>query len=306
MKLSVNTGFLVNRYPSPSQWAKVIGDLGVKHVQLTSDLFSPYYDEKILDKYVEEINKLKEDYGFSITSVFTGAFTRVNHFCHPDHEVRDYWMRWFKKFTKYAVQLGASKVGSHIGIMSIQDNLKSRRTFQERCTDLWRELAIYAGENGIKELTWEHMSIEREQGHNRKDIDFLINQLKNTKIPIKLCLDPDHGDLTSKDKLDYEPYGLMKKYLPYSSQLHLKQTSLDKRKNSTFTQENNSNGLIKGSEVAILINKFVEEENKEDFEIILELNAREREPDDSNICNEVKISLDYWRKHLSAHNLIYE
>ena len=63
---------------------------------------------------------------------------------------------------------------------------------------------------------------------------------------------------------------------------------------------------VTSSEVAILINKFVEEENKEDFEIILELNAREREPDDSNICNEVKISLDYWRKHLSAHNQIYE
>ena len=306
MKLSVNTGFLVNRYPVPSQWAKIISDLQVKHVQLTSDLFSPYYDDHILDKYVKEISSLKEKYGFSITSVFTGGFTRVNHFCHPDPDVRDYWMKWFKKFTNYAVELGALRIGSHIGIMSIQDNLMNRKIFQERCIDLWKELAQYAGEKGIKELTWEHMSIEREQGHNREDIDFLINQFKNTQIPIKLCLDPDHGDLTSKDKLDYEPYGLIRKYLPFSSQLHLKQTSPDKRKNSTFIEKNNANGLIKAPRVASLLNEFVKEENKKDFEIILELNAREREPDDSNICNEVKISLDYWREHLSANNLIYE
>ena len=65
MKLSVNTGFLVNRYPVPSQWAKIISDLQVKHIQLTSDLFSPYYDDHILDKYVKEISSLKEKYGFS-------------------------------------------------------------------------------------------------------------------------------------------------------------------------------------------------------------------------------------------------
>ena len=106
MKLSVNTGFLVNRYPSPSQWAKVIGDLGVKHIQLTSDLFSPYYDDEILDDYVEEINFLKKKYNFSITSVFTGGFTRVNHFCHPDEKVRNYWLNWFKKFCNYSKKIG--------------------------------------------------------------------------------------------------------------------------------------------------------------------------------------------------------
>ena len=41
-------------------------------------------------------------------------------------------------------------------------------------------------------------------------------------------------------------------------------------------------------------------------EIILELNAREREPDDSNICKEVKESMDYWRKSLVSSNLLYE
>ena len=306
MKLSLNTGFLVNRYPTPSQWAKIIHNLGVKHIQLTSDLFSPFYDESILDDYVKEINLLKEKYDFSVTSVFTGGFTRVNHFCHPDFKVRRYWMDWFKKFADYAVKLGASRLGSHIGIMSIEDNASNREIFQKQCVDCWKELAEYAFNLGMKELTWEHMSIEREQGHTRNDIDNLIEQLKGSKIPIKLCLDPDHGDLTSSNELDYEPYGLVESYLPYSSQLHLKQTSMDKRKNSTFTEKNNNNGLIVADRIVKLINEGVSDDQKKDFEIILELNAREREPDDSNICNEIGLSLDYWRKSLDNNNIFYE
>ena len=306
MKLSVNTGFLVNRYPSPSQWSKVIGDLGVKHIQLTSDLFSPYYDDEILDDYVEEINFLKKKYNFSITSVFTGGFTRVNHFCHPDEKVRNYWLNWFKKFCNYSKKLGATRVGSHIGIISIDDNSSNRKFFQDRCVEIWKKLSIHAKNIGIKELTWEHMSIEREQGHTQDDIDNLIKAFSETIIPIKLCLDPDHGDLTSHDQKDYEPYGLLKKYLPLSSQLHLKQTSLDKRKNGPFTKQNNENGLIVGDKVVKLLDKYIEENRKGDFEIILELNAREREPDDSNICKAVEESLNYWREALEKNNITYE
>ena len=306
MKLSVNTGFLVNRYPTPSQWAKVIGDLGVKHIQLTSDLFSPYYDDEILNDYVDEINFLKNKYNFEISSVFTGGFTRVNHFCHPDEKVRNYWLNWFKKFCKYAKELGAKRVGSHIGIISIDDNYSNRQLFQDRCVDLWKKLSIHAKKIGIKELTWEHMSIEREQGHTQNDIDRLIKAFSETIIPIKLCLDPDHGDLTSNNQKDFEPYGLLEKYLPLSSQLHLKQTSLDKRKNGTFTKTNNENGLIIADKVIKLLDKYVEENRKKDFEIILELNAREREPEDSNICKEVEESLQYWREALNENNLKYE
>ena len=43
MKLSVNTGFLVNRYPSPEQWCRVIKDLKVNNIQITADLFNPSY-----------------------------------------------------------------------------------------------------------------------------------------------------------------------------------------------------------------------------------------------------------------------
>ncbi len=305
MKLSVNTGFLVNRYPTAKQWCEVINKLSVRNVQITADLFNPFYPDHILKEEVKIINTLSEKYSFNILSSFTGAFTRVNHFCHPDEKVREFWLEWFERFAAYSSQIGSKKIGSHIGIISIPDNLNSRKVFQSRCIEYWKRLSSIVKKYGIEELTWEHMSIAREQGHVCEDIDFLLEKLKNSDIPIKLCLDPDHGDLTSLHSIDYEPYGLIRKYIQSSSQIHLKQTSLDKRKNGPFTKINNKNGLIKADRVLKNIKEF-KKNNIENLELILELNAREREPDDSEIVENISESLKYWRDALNKNNINYE
>ena len=304
MKLSVNTGFLVNRYPTARQWCEIINTISVRNVQITADLFSPYYPDHILKEEVKDINYLSEKYSFRILSSFTGTFTRVNHFCHPDEKVREYWLDWFDRFAQYSAQIGSKKIGSHIGILSIPDNLKSRKLFQNRCIEYWKRLSSIVKKYGIEELTWEHMSIEREQGHVCEDIDYLLDQLQNSEIPITLCLDPDHGDLSSSNSVDYEPYGLIKKYIKNSSQIHLKQTSFDKRKNGPFTKLNNKTGLIKADRVLKNIKEF-KTKNLENLELILELNAREREPDDSQIVKNISESLDYWKDALKRNNIKY-
>ncbi len=306
MKLSVNTGFLVNRYPSPYQWCKVIKELDVKNIQLTADLFSPNYPDQILKEEVKVINKLSKEYDFKVYSAFTGGFTRVNHFCHPNKNIRDYWLSWFGKFAEYTAELGAKRLGSHIGIISIPDNIESREEFQERCISYWIKLAEIASNHGIEELTWEHMSIQREQGHTCEDINKIIKGLKDAKIPIRMCLDPDHGDLTSHNKYDYEPYGLIDRYIAESSQIHLKQTTKDKRSNGPFTLKNNKNGLINAQKVLNHIYKNINKDSIDKLELILEINSREREPDDSQIINAINESLNYWRKALSEMNLKYE
>ena len=304
MKLSVNTGFLVNRYPSPTQWAEVIKDLNVKNIQITADLFNPSYPNQILENQVKEINKLSEKYGFNVFSAFTGAFTRVNHFCHPDELVREYWLEWFTRFAKYTSQIGAKRIGSHIGILSVPDNKNSRNIFQSRCIEYWKRFSSIAKKFGFEELSWEHMSIKREQGHTCEDIDSLLSQIKGGDIPIKLCLDPDHGDLSSNNKEDYEPYGLVRKYINDANQIHLKQISADKLKNGPFTKSNNINGLIKAEKILDYIKKYCADYNK--LELILEINSREREPDDSNAVKYIIDSLDYWKESLNKKDIKYE
>ena len=85
----------------------------------------------------------------------------------------------------------------------------------------------------------------------------------------------------------------------------MKQTTKDKRKNGPFTYENNKNGLIKATKVINHIKKY-RLQDQQDLELILELNAREREPDDSTIIEDIKESLKYWRKAISESDLKYE
>ena len=50
----------------------------------------------------------------------------------------------------------------------------------------------------------------------------------------------------------------------------LSATAIGERKNSTFTDKNNESGLIVGDKVAKLLNKYVHDDKKDDFELILE------------------------------------
>ena len=68
---------------------------------------------------------------------------------------------------------------------------------------------------------------------------------------------------------------------------------------------NNKNGLIKADKVLDNIIEF-KTNNIENLELILELNAREREPDDSEIVQNVAFSLDYWREALISKNINFE
>ena len=307
VKLVLNTGFLVNRYPDPESWTAIIGDLQVKNVQLTADLFSPHYPDSIIEREAEKILDFSSKYGFNISSMFTGAFTRVNHFCHPNEDIREFWFNWFCSLAKLAQSLDCNRIGSHVGIMSIIDDIDNRRLVQKRCINYWKRLAECVGDYGIKDLTWEHMSISREQGHTLQDINQILADFKSSSLPIKMCLDPDHGDLSSSDSRDYEPYGLIEKYLPQSSQIHLKQISYDKRKNTPFTSLHNESGLIDAVKVLNIFKTLnLPSQIEEDFEFILEINARERQPDDKNIVADIAESVQYWKGAFEVCNLSYE
>ena len=74
------------------------------------------------------------------------------------------------------------------------------------------------------------MSIGREFGetiNKTKKINSLLNQ--NCKIPIKICLDVDHGD-KEKSSINANPYNWIQELAKYSYCFHLKQV----KKNTTL------------------------------------------------------------------------
>lgn len=295
LKLGINTGFALNRFPLPEEWMKIIGeDLRLKYVQLTADLINPSLGDKIVQDYINRIKYLSNKYDVKIDSIMTGAFTRINHFSHSDCKVRAYWVSWFKKLVDIGVALGANNLSSHFGIMSYYDlrNSSRKEEILQQTVEAWKELAEYAKEKGMKYLSWEPMSIEREYGETIKAVKKIQRMLEGSAIPIKLCLDVDHGDASSLNPDDVNPYAWLRVFAKDSPLIHLKQSLKDKGGHWPFTPENNKEGIIAAEEVL----KSLEEGGCEECLLLLELSFREREPFDSRILNDIKTSVDYWRR----------
>ena len=121
-ELSVNTGFLVNRYTDPDQWVKLVANfININKVQFTADLINPSLPESLIKKKVHETKTCLDDNGVEVTSSFTGAFTRLNNLTHPDQDFREYYVDWFKKFADITADLDSKYLGSHFAILTQQD-----------------------------------------------------------------------------------------------------------------------------------------------------------------------------------------
>ena len=299
-RLGINTGFALNRFPMPEQWMKVVGhELGIKYVQLTADLINPSLGPEIINNYITRINKCRKEYNIEIDSVMTGAFTRVNHFSSPDEKTRRFWIDWFKKLIDVALAIGANNVSSHFGILSYEDlHNKERRDFIfQETVNAWKELAVYGKEKGLSYLSWEPMSIAREYGETIKETKIIQKHLSDSKIPIYLCLDVDHGDLSSTNPDDTNPYEWIKEFAKITPLIHLKQSLIDKGGHYPFIEEYNSQGIIVPSKI---IDALDSAEALKNTLLLLELSFREREPTDSNVLAHLKESVNYWRKYVET------
>ena len=295
--LGLNTGFAVNRYSNSEAWTQLVNKCGVDNVQFTADLLNPSLPSKIIKSQLKKIQKSCKKYQITISSTFTGAFTRLNHLAHPDKEIRDYWVEWFKRFGEITVELGATTMGSHFGILTTGE-YSNKKIFEERKKnniDSWHKIAEYVKTLGIETILWEPMSVGREYGETIEKCKELHNQVNlGSPIPFKICLDVDHGDLSSSNPDDTNPYKWLETFCKDSPVIHLKQSSNNKSGHWPFTKEFNKSGKIQPKKVLDILkaNKI------KTVDLILELSFREREPWDSSIESSLIESVSYWRQYL--------
>ncbi|MBU79283.1 MAG: erythrose 4-phosphate dehydrogenase [Flavobacteriales bacterium] len=296
-RLGINTGFAVNRYTDPKSWCALVNKCNVNNVQLTADLINPSLPDYIIEDQINQINYWRKLYNIEISSTFTGAFTRLNHLTHPDEDIRKYWINWFKKFADITVKLGCNTMGSHFGILTTKD-YNDAKTFKKRkveAINLWHDIADYGKNIGLKQIIWEPMSVGREFGETIEKCAILQHELnENAPIPFKICLDVDHGDISSNNSDDYDPYKWLEAFSQSSPVIHLKQSSANKNGHWPFTKEYNETGKI----IPYKVLQILKNNKISDVDLILELSFKEREPWDSSIETCLIESSAFWRKHL--------
>lgn len=90
------------------------------------------------------------------------------------------------------------------------------------------------------------MSIPREMACTIDSTKELLERLneESLPIPIRLCLDVDHGDLASSDPRDRDPFTWLRELAYLSPVIHIKQSTKDKGAHWPFTEEYNKIGII--------------------------------------------------------------
>lgn len=293
--LGVNTNAFVNRIVEPERLVPtIVEEIGMRRIQLTPEILSPDWPAAVIADHVRRWTRACERHGARVTTTFTGNYTRLNSLCHPDPAVRAHWRAWLERLVDIASDLGAKATGSQIGILTYADDRDPTRRAERFAVarDHWHALAAHAKARGLDCLMWEPMSISREFGETidacRRDHAALND---GSPLPILLNADIDHGDVTSSNPDDTDPYAWARAFAAVSPVVHIKQSSMDKGGHRPFTAEYNAKGRV----IPQRLIEALEAGGGADNELVFEFTFREREPTDSQVVAALKESVDFWR-----------
>jgi hypothetical protein len=299
LTLSLNTNPLVNRFAEPSDLIETVAhELRIRDLQLTHEFINPSWPAPVVQRLTREMDIACERTGVRCTSGMTGPYGRLNHFGHPDADVRKYYVNWFKTFADIIGDLGGRAIGTQFAIFTFKDYDDDARQTEliSIVIDCWAEVAEHAKSAGLEFVYWEPMSIGREFGETIKKSIALQKRLTNASmaIPMWMMADIDHGDITSSDPDDFNPYAWARSVPPFSPIIHIKQSFMDKGGHCPFTSEFNAIGRIQPD---ALMRAF-EEGGAVDNEICLELSFKEREPNDRQVISQIAESIEFWAPHI--------
>jgi hypothetical protein len=301
LTLSLNTNPLVNRFAEPADLVEVTArDLRIRDLQLTHEFINPSWQAPVIRRLTRGMDAALQRTGVRVTSGMTGPYGRLNHFGHPDADVRRYYVDWFKTFADIIGDLGGSSVGTQFAIFTYKDydDPQRREDLIRIAIDCWAEVAEHAKGAGLEYVFWEPMSIGREFGETIAECMKLQDRLTaaDMAIPMWMMADIDHGDVTSADPDDFDPYAWARAVPKVSPIIHIKQSLMDKGGHRPFTAEFNAKGRIQPQP---LLEAFAAG-GAEDNEICLELSFKEREPNDRQVIPQIAESIAFWAPHIAT------
>lgn len=301
LTLSLNTNPLVNRFAEPDDLIHAIArDIRIRDIQLTHEFINPSWPAPVIRRLTRDMGAALRRTGARVTSGMTGPYGRLNHFGHPDRDVRRYYVDWFKTFVDIIADLGGTSVGTQFAIFTYRDydDPARRRDLLHIAIDCWAEVAEHAQRAGLEYVFWEPMSVGREFGETIAECLKLQDRLTaaDMAVPMWMMADIDHGDVTSANPDDTDPYAWARAVPKVSPIIHIKQSMMDKSGHRPFTAQFNASGAIQPDPLlgALAAGGAVNNE------ICLELSFKEREPNDRQVIPQIAESVAFWAPHIDS------
>jgi ribulose-phosphate 3-epimerase len=212
----------------------LLAEEGVHQVQLGT-FFEIY---QLPDAYFQQLRLHAEDRGLTIASVFT-AHRELGGFFRDDGPG---WAQIagknFQRLIDVAALLGAKSVGSNPGAV-LRDRMGAKSAGLRIYLQHMKELMRHAAAKGIEYLTIEPMSCLAEPPTLPDEMRSMAEELSahHAQFPadtcrVGFCTDVAHGYADGHGKVQFDHIQMLQAALPYTTELHLKNT--DARFHSTF------------------------------------------------------------------------
>lgn len=181
--LAIDNCFAFKRWTKPQEWASVIKEIGVDHIEASADteLDPLYMGGDYLKKWVVETRAAEKEFGVKVDNLYSGHGTYCTlGLAHTDSGVRRRMIdSWFKPLIQVASELDAG-LGffAHAFPESV---LEDKSLYSEYMDILYcglSELNIYAGQAGCGKIGIEQMYSPHQVPWRITDTTDLLREVK--------------------------------------------------------------------------------------------------------------------------------
>ena len=160
--LAMDNSFATKRWTKPDEWARIICELGIRHVEASADTEAdPFYcGFEYLSDWLGELRRASAMHGVRVDNFYTGYTTyRTLGLAHPDPRVRGRVVNdWLKVLARIAAQVPAG-LGFYLHAFS-ESMLQDPGAYRSAARRLYDELAgvgRFAGQLGLVPIIVEQM-----------------------------------------------------------------------------------------------------------------------------------------------------
>ena len=288
----------MKRFTDPEIWTEIIATkMDVDIVQFSFDLLDPMVNEDVLSEIIPRTLDSCKKYGIRLQSCFTGGIVyNSNLLLHPSSNMRKYAFDWYAKAINLSEKLHVETMGGHMGALTVKDfkDPLRRESLLSEQVDHVISLSKLCKEAGLDTLLWEIMPVSREPPSMIQEARNILRQVRNSSIPVKLCIDVGHAcNPHAEDPRDRDPYAWLNELGSQSPCVHVQQTDGKGDRHWPFTDEFNKIGIIDGKKIISSLDKSGAGKTYIYPEVFPAF-----EQDDSQVIEDMTKTMKYWKEYL--------
>lgn len=198
ISIGIDNCFALKRWVTPSEWSRVIREMGLRYVECVADLeIEPLLTPMTChDDWIEAVNEQKAMHGVEVVMMYSNDSTyNTAGFTHPDPRIRAHYVeRWFDEFLRIAGAIGAD-AGYYVQGLPEQQLYDKRcyRAAQEHSYSCMVRVGQLAEAHGVKKVALEQMYTPHQTPFTIESMRQLMQKmLREGHYPLYLTEDVGH------------------------------------------------------------------------------------------------------------------